>query len=61
MHTRYLTPKEVTERYQDTISERTLANWRSRGEGPPFTKIGGKVLYPLEKLTDWEEVRTIAR
>lgn len=55
----YLTPAEVSERYGHTVSERTLANWRSRGDGPPYTKIGGKVLYPVEQLAAWEEQRTI--
>lgn len=34
----------------------TLRNWRSRGIGPKFIKIGGKrgsVLYPLKEFRDW--------
>lgn len=27
------------------LSEQTLANWRSRGRGPAWAKIGGQVRY----------------
>ncbi len=56
--THYLTPEDISKRYKGTISPRTLANWRSSGEGPAFTKIGGRVLYPLDKVMEWEEKRT---
>lgn len=55
----YLTPKEVADRYQGKISERTLANWRSSGVSPPFTKIGGRILYPVKDLLEWERNRTV--
>lgn len=54
----YLTPKEVSERYRGTISTRTLANWRSIGDGPRFTKVGGRVLYALTAIEEWEKRRT---
>lgn len=54
----FLTPKEVSVRYKGKITERTLANWRSSGEGPRFTKIGGRVLYSLEAVIEWEKRRT---
>lgn len=40
------------------ISEKTLANWRSSGEGPPFTKVGKRVLYPSDLLEQWLNQRT---
>lgn len=55
----YLTPAELVERYKKTITIRTLANWRSTGEGPRYTKIGGRVLYPLGGVISWEESRTL--
>jgi hypothetical protein len=58
MNTQYLTPKELSDRYKGQISERTLANWRSSGEGPRFTKIGGRVLYPVHSVEEWERKRT---
>lgn len=54
----FLTPKEVSDRYKKKITERTLANWRSSGEGPRFTKIGGRVLYSLDSVIEWESRRT---
>ena len=57
----YLTPKQLVERWQNVVTLRTLANWRSVGEGPQYTKIGGKVLYPLSGILNWEVRRTIKR
>lgn len=56
----YLTVAEVSAHYQDHISVSTLNNWRSTGGGPPFMKIGGKVLYPRAGLEQWEKSRTFA-
>lgn len=55
----YLTPAELVARYKATITIRTLANWRSTGEGPNYTKIGGRVLYPVEAVMNWERQRTL--
>lgn len=52
-----ITPRELVERYRRCISERTLANWRSNGEGPRFVKIGGRVMYSLAAVMDWEKTR----
>lgn len=57
--TSYLTPLQVSERYEGRISVRTLANWRSAGHGPPFSRLGGRVLYPEERLMDWETKNTV--
>lgn len=56
----FLTPAELVKRYQGKISTRTLANWRSQGTSPPFCKVGGRILYPLEELIEWERRRTVA-
>ena len=55
----FLTPVEVSERYGGAIDVATLANWRAAGKGPPFTKIGGKVLYRFDSLIEWEQARTV--
>jgi hypothetical protein len=60
MHTEYLTPKDLVERYKGTITNRTLANWRCTGDGPRYTKIGGRVLYPVDAVVEWEKKRTKA-
>lgn len=55
----YLTPEQVCERWGNRIAVRTLANWRSAGSGPRFSRLGGRVLYPLSDLVQWEERRTV--
>ena len=37
------TPNKLAEYLE--LSEQTLANWRSRGRGPVWVKIGGQVRY----------------
>jgi hypothetical protein len=39
------------------ISFNTLNCWRSRREGPPFVKVGGKVRYRLADLDGWADGR----
>lgn len=56
---RFLTPQKVTDRYDGAISVKTLANWRSAGTGPPYTKINGRIVYPLNELEVWEAARTV--
>ena len=55
----FLTPEEVCLRYEGRLDIRTLANWRSAGNSPPFVKAGGRVLYTLDKLLEWEQRRTV--
>jgi len=42
------------------ISHRTLERWRWTGEGPKFLKVGGRVVYRLSDIEEYEEaiVRT---
>lgn len=53
----FLTPQQVADRYENAVTVRTLANWRSIGQGPDYVKIGGKVVYPASALKLWEESR----
>ena len=39
------------------VSTATLTSWRSRGNGPPYRKHGGRVVYALEDLRAWSELR----
>ncbi|MEC5383648.1 helix-turn-helix domain-containing protein [Aurantimonas sp. C2-6-R+9] len=40
------------------MSKSTLAKMRMRGDGPPFAKLGGKiVVYRLADLREWLEDR----
>jgi hypothetical protein len=50
----HLTPAEVRARYSDKISLQTLANWRTKGSGPKFLRLGGRILYPLSEIEAWE-------
>lgn len=56
---KFLTPQEVSERYDGRITVRTLANWRSQGRGPAFTKVGGAILYSCDQLEAWEQSNTV--
>ena len=47
----FLDQNELAKRW--IRSPRTLENWRTKGTGPAYTKIGGKVLY---RLSDIEEI-----
>ncbi len=48
-----LSQKELARRW--TISHRTLERWRWVGEGPPYMKIGGRVVYRLEDVIEFEK------
>ena len=37
------------------ISTVTLARWAMKSTGPGFVKIGGRCLYPRDKLEQWIE------
>ena len=49
--TDYLRPAQIGEIMGWSLN--TLANYRSRGEGPPYVKVRNRVLYPLSELDRW--------
>jgi len=53
--TELLTPEEVADLLK--VHPGTLENWRVRGEGPPFVKLGNKrrsaVRYRRSAVEDW--------
>lgn len=53
----FLTEDEVVARYRNALTAGTLRNWRSKGQGPAFTRIGKAVLYARADLEDWEAQR----
>lgn len=57
MTTELLSPAELATRYKGRVTERTLANWRSTGQGPRFVKVGGRVMYPVDAVIAWEQKR----
>lgn len=50
-----LTVRETAERLG--LGAGTLNNWRVTGEGPPFLKLGGRVLYDPADLAAWLDER----
>ena len=52
-----LTEAEVVRRYRGALSAGTLRNWRSRGVGPAYLRIGRAILYAREDLERWEATR----
>ena len=50
----YLTPAELAERWRNVVSLSTLDNWRSQQRGPRWFKAGGRVLYPVTEVVQFE-------
>lgn len=55
---RRLTEKEAADRL--ALSARTLQQWRVKGGGPPFLKLGAAVRYDADALDQWAEAQTRA-
>lgn len=51
--TRWLTTEDVSRRIQ--VSVETLKQWRRRGKGPPWRKVGWLVRYHPDDLAAWIE------
>lgn len=54
----FLTQKQRARRHH--ISERTAERQRQDGSGPPYVKIGRRVLYRITDLEAWEAERTFS-
>jgi hypothetical protein len=54
-----LNPKELSERWGGGIGVRTLANWRSVGKGPRYLKLGGRIVYELTAIEEWEKAKSV--
>ena len=55
----FLMPAELARRWRR--SGQTLANWRSRRVGPPYIKLGRRVLYRLSEIEAVERGATYSR
>ncbi|CUH39037.1 Helix-turn-helix domain protein [Jannaschia seosinensis] len=53
LQTQNLNQKELARRWG--ISHRTLERWRYAGKGPAYLKLGGRVLYRLADIAEFEE------
>ena len=54
----FLTVECMVTRWKGKVTASTLATWRSRGNGPRFVKVGGRVLYRLADVVAWENRNT---
>lgn len=49
----FLTPEQLSVRWNFRPSVNTLANWRCQGKGPKYVNIAG-VKYPLSEVEKYE-------
>ncbi len=51
-----LTPRQLADRF--AVEEATLEDWRMKGEGPPYIKLGfaknSPIRYKIEDVEAWE-------
>lgn len=52
MSVNHMNQAELSRRW--SISPRTLERWRWLGQGPQYLKIGGRVVYRLADIEDYE-------
>ena len=50
-----LTPEQLAQRWE--VTTKTLSQWRWRGSGPRFLKIGRKITYPFEDIKKFERTK----
>jgi hypothetical protein len=53
---RHLNQVQLSRRW--TLSPRTLERWRWLKAGPPYLKIGGRVVYRLDDVVSFETAQT---
>lgn len=59
MGTKYLTERQASEEY--SYSRAWFQRKRRDGGGPEYRKIGSRVLYPADKLSEWFESHPLIR
>ena len=52
MELSHITPSHLARRWG--IASKTLRNWRCVGNGPPYIRIGGRVMYRREDIKQYE-------
>jgi hypothetical protein len=55
MTTRHLNQIELARRW--CLSPRTLERWRWLGQGPRYLKIGGRIVYRLDDVEEFERAQ----
>lgn len=51
----YLTIEELAERSR--VTPWAVRRWRTKGQGPKATKLGGRVLFAMTDVIAWERSR----
>ena len=52
METRHINPFQLARRWG--VTPKTLQNWRCKGRGPPYLKIGGHIIYRQADVEQFE-------
>jgi hypothetical protein len=50
-----LSVDDLVSRWRGQVKPSTLASWRSKGVGPRYLKLGGRVVYPLVAIEAYEQ------
>ena len=58
MQTLFITPQQLANRWNIKLG--TLSLWRWKKKGPPFLKIGHRILYKLEEIEVFEKQKHIS-
>ena len=53
-----LSVAELVARWRGQVRPSTLASWRTKGIGPRYLKLGGRVLYPVIAVEEFEAAST---
>lgn len=56
-HKMMFTTTDLAERWR--MKPKTLENWRADGKGPAFRKLGGRVLYHIEDIVEYERAARV--
>jgi hypothetical protein len=56
---KYITPRQAETFFR--ISVRYLSVLRGRGDGPPFVKIGKKILYSITDFESWLNSKKLSK
>jgi len=57
-HPIYISPENLCKRWDDALTVKTLANWRSMGKGPEWICLSfNRILYYRDSVVAYEEER----
>lgn len=54
----FLSPQQLSQRWGGAVSTATLANWRAKGRGPAWVKVGTRIRYRLADVEAYEREQT---